>query len=152
MLRTFPWVLAAILAVVVWRDHHSSNLPWLLLAGATYAMGWFQGRRRPWSRRAPRRQAPRESDLWLRVPQTATEAPSVRRPVREVMATIEAPPPVVADLSSALVGLGFRAAQAKRVAVEVVARRGAGTDPSDLFRDAMRSIRAGSGPVAMVVR
>ena len=49
--RAFPWCLAAILSVAVWRDHSHTLVPWLL----TVAMAFAYGRlgRRPSRRTSP---------------------------------------------------------------------------------------------------
>lgn len=57
-IRVLPWVICAVLAVAVWRDHSRTLVPWLISLATTFATGWAFGRRRRYTRRAPR-QAPR---------------------------------------------------------------------------------------------
>lgn len=122
MVRALPWAIAAVLAVAVWHDHARSNLPWLLLAATTYAAGWAQGRRRP--RRTPRVERP-----ILRV--------ITARPMRALHMEVERPPEVVAEVVSALVGLGWSKPRAKDAAEQAISVVGSGASTEALLRKAL---------------
>ena len=73
--------------------------------------------------------------------------PAPRSAIREVQTTLEAPPAVLADLSSALVNMGYKASQAKRVAESTIARLGAAADMGSLVREALKAFRVPASTV-----
>jgi RuvA, C-terminal domain len=142
--RVFPWVLSLIFAAAVWRDHSRSQLPWLISLALAFACGWFQGRRRPWSRKASRVATTRKVGEWQPLP------PGTRPTFRVVQAKLERPPEVLADVISALVNLDFPRAQAKVAAEKAISTLGAGAKLDFLIREALRSGRSES--LAVVLR
>ncbi len=158
--RAFPWAVVAVLALAVWHDHSRGFLPWAISLALSFSCGWlFRGGSR--GRQSSRRtSAPRARTLFVRAAPQQVEVvtipaprvefvsmPAPRSAIREVQTTLEAPPAVLADLSSALVNMGYKASQAKRVAESTIARLGAAADMGSLVREALKAFRVPASTV-----
>ena len=165
-LRTFakvlPWALALLLALVVWHDRARGLAPWFVALGLSFSCGWMaRGPRRSYRRAA----APSPRTMFVRAPPQRVQVvtvqappprvefvsmPAPRSPIREVQATVDASPALVADLSSILVNMGYRVGQAKLAAKATVAKLGSGAEMDALIREALKTFRVGGGAATVV--